>query len=66
MTGFEIFTLVLVIVFVAASVAYQFSKHHASLHDMMQDEKEIEVQEEEVVKPKKKKKYYPKKPKTSI
>lgn len=65
MTGFEIFTLVLVIVFVAASVAYQFSKHHASLHDMMQDGKEIEVEAEEV-KPTKKKKYYPKKPKTSI
>jgi predicted Holliday junction resolvase-like endonuclease len=49
MTGFEIFTLILVIIFVAATVAYQFSKHHRSLKDMIEDVKDIEVKAEEVV-----------------
>ena len=49
MTGFEIFTLIILIVFVATGVAYQFSKHHGSLKDMVQDVREIEVKAEEIV-----------------
>lgn len=48
MTGIEIFTLVILVVFVAAGVAHQFSKHHGSLKDMVQDVKDIEVQAEQV------------------
>jgi len=50
MTGIEIFTLVILVVFLAVGVAYQFSKHHGSLKDMVQDVKDIEVQAEQVAK----------------
>ena len=48
MTAIEIFTLVLVILFVAAGVGYNYSKHHGSLKDMVEDVKDIEVQVQQV------------------
>ena len=48
MTGIEIFTLVVVIVFLAAGIGYQYSKHHGSLKDMVEDVKDIKVQTEQV------------------
>lgn len=49
MTGIEIFTLILLIVFVGAGIAHQFSKHHGSLKDMEEDVKNIKVETKEVV-----------------
>lgn len=48
MTAIEIFTLVLVILFVAVVVGYNYSKHKGSLKDMIQDVKDIGVQAEQV------------------
>lgn len=49
MTGIEIITLVIVIFFLAAGIAYNLSKHQKPLKDMVQDVKDIEVQAEQVV-----------------
>jgi hypothetical protein len=49
MTGIEILTLVVLVVFIAAGIGYQNSKHHGSLKDMVEDVKDIEVKAEEVV-----------------
>ena len=49
MTGFEILTLIILVVLVATGVGYQFSKHHASLKDMVEDVKDIKVETKEVV-----------------
>ena len=48
MTGIEILTLVILVVFFAAGVAYQFSKHHSSLKDMVEDVEDIEIKAKEV------------------
>jgi len=49
MTGIEIFTLILLVVFIGTGIAYQFSKHHGSLKDMVEDVKDIKVETKEVV-----------------
>jgi hypothetical protein len=49
MTGIEIFTLVLLIIFLAAGIGYNYSKYYGSLKDMVEDVKDIEVKAEEVV-----------------
>lgn len=48
MTVIEIFTLILIVFFVAVGVGYNYSKHKGSLKDMIQDVKDIEVQAEQV------------------
>jgi len=48
MTGIEIFTLVLLIIFLAAGIGYNYSKYYGSLKDMVEDVKDIEVQAEQV------------------
>lgn len=48
MTVIEIFTLILMVFFVAVAVGYSYSKHKGSLKDMVQDVKDIEVQAEQV------------------
>jgi type II secretory pathway pseudopilin PulG len=48
MTGIEILVAVVLIVFIAAGAAHQFSKHQALSNDVIDDLKDIEVKAEEV------------------